>query len=144
MSFLFIGISSCTKEDLGLTAEMKGTIDGASWEATIRATTLQTDKFIITGTASDGKTIVLTVNGTNEGLYKLSPIEALLECGAVYKESVNLNDEDAYISLSGEMNITKIDENKKRISGDYSFIMKKLDDEIVISGSFSDLYYTGN
>ncbi len=140
----FLIIFSCSKDESGniILPSMSAHIDGEEWTTITRVTVLEEGKFIITGTSTAGKSIVITVFGTSEGLYELNLTSA--NVGAVYKESVSTTTEDAYISATGEVNVTNIDTSKKKISGSFNFIVvRNLTNTINITGGvFTDLFYT--
>ena len=145
--FLFVAalvIFSCSKDDDGniFKASMSALIDDEEWNAVTRVTILEEGKFIITGTSLNGKILTVTIGGTTEGIYELSLSSAM--AGAVYKESASMSIEDAYVSATGEVNLTDVNNSKKRISGTFSFIaIRNLTNTINITeGEFKDLLYT--
>jgi hypothetical protein len=145
--FLFvaaIAISSCSKDDDGniFKASMSALIDDEEWNSVTRLTILEEGKFIITGTSLNGKILTVTIGGTTEGIYELSLSSAM--AGAVYKESASMSTADAYVSATGEVNLTDVNNSKKRISGTFSFIaIRNLTNTINITeGEFKDLLYT--
>jgi hypothetical protein len=105
-------------------------------------TILEEGKFIITGTSLSGKILTVTIGGTTEGTYELSLSSAM--AGAVYKESASMSTADAYVSATGEVNLTDVNNSKKRISGTFNFIaIRNLTNTINITeGEFKDLLYT--
>jgi hypothetical protein len=145
--FLFvaaIAISSCSKDDDGniFKASMSALIDDEEWNSVTRVTILEEGKFIITGTSLNGKILTITIFGTTEGKYELSLTSAM--AGAIYKESASMSTDDAYVSATGEVNLTDVNNSKKRISGTFSFIaIRNLTNTINITeGEFKDLLYT--
>jgi hypothetical protein len=125
-----------------LSPEMTATIDGTPWQANLQYTQLEDGKFIITGTALNGQTLVITTIGTAEGTYELNLTSA--KCAAVYKETANTNTEDAYLGVTGTVVISDINSNPKAISGTFTFtVTRGLEDIISITeGKFKDLKYT--
>jgi hypothetical protein len=133
----------CNKENES-TPTMKASIDGKAWNADIRATVLSNNKFAITGTNNaTGKSISITVLGITEGTYNLD-INSF-QCEAVYKQSYTTTTDDTYFAYTGTLVLTKVDLSHKRISGTFSFKLKKnLSNTTVIidNGTFEDLRYT--
>ena len=140
---LAVVIFSCSKDDGSIfKASMSAVIDDEEWNAITRVTILEEGKFIITGTSLNGKILAITIGGTTEGIYELSLTSAM--AGAVYKESATTSTADAYVSATGEVNLTDVNNSKKRISGTFSFIaIRNLTNTINITdGEFKDLLYT--
>ena len=137
----FIG---CTKDEEGniVWPSMSAVIDNEEWNTVTRVTVLEEGKFIITGTSVTGKSLSITIFGTTEGKYELNLTSA--NVAAVYKESVNMTTEDAYVSVTGEVDLTDVDTSKKKISGTFSFILvRNLTNTInVTEGKFTSLTYT--
>jgi hypothetical protein len=117
---------------------MSAKINGTEWKSVARNTTLKDNKFIITGAALDGKTIIISVFGTSVGEY--NNVTKFL---AVYKETLSTSTEDAYTALTGKVTISDINTTKKEISGTFNFEMVKLDLSTVsvTEGKFSNLNY---
>jgi hypothetical protein len=140
---LAVIIFSCSKDDGSIfKASMSALIDDEEWNSLTRITILEEGKFIITGTSLDGKVLAITIGGTTEGIYELSLTSAM--AGAVFKESATTSTADAYVSVTGEVNLTDVNNSKKRISGTFSFIaIRNLTNTINITdGEFKDLLYT--
>lgn len=139
-----IVLISCTKDESGniVLPSMNALIDGEQWNTLSRATVLENDKFIITGASIAGKTLVITIFGTSEGLYELN-LPLSNNAGAVYKESASTTTEDAYVSVAGEVNLTSVDTSKKRISGTFNFIVTRnvINTINITEGTFSNLLY---
>lgn len=143
LTFLII-FSSCNKDDV-FEASMSATIDGASWSAVTRVTKKTNGKFIITGTSTDQKVIVLTVYGVTEGTYELSAAmdSVDFQFAAVYQPEASSPAENNYLSKAGTIKITKVDAENQRISGTFNFSATKLSETINISnGVFTDLKYS--
>lgn len=139
-------ITSCEKDN-PLGYKMTATIDGTSFNSLVTVAYIQENKMIIEGTSVNGKIIVLTVSGTDQGSYALSANPPLAQFAAVYKESVTVTTEDTWASVSGNISLTSVDTNAKTISGTFSVRMKKdLTDNIleISNGSFTGVKYTGN
>jgi hypothetical protein len=140
---LAVIIFSCSNDDGSIfKASMSALIDDEEWNSLTRITILEEGKFIITGTSLDGKVLAITIGGTTEGIYELSLTSAM--AGAVFKESATTSTADAYVSVTGEVNLTDVNNSKKRISGTFSFIaIRNLTNTINITdGEFKDLLYT--
>ncbi len=122
--------------------DMTATIDGQEWKADLPAAQLKDGKFIITGTAVSGKTLVITVNGTTADTYELGLTSA--QCAAVYKESVNTSTEDAYLSVTGNVVLTSVNTTGQRLSGTFSFTVTRGISETftIANGVFDDIKYT--
>jgi hypothetical protein len=139
--FLFIG---CTKDEEGniIWSTMSALIDDEEWKAAKPVGVLEEGKFIINGTALNGKSLNITIFGTAEGKYELS-LNAT-QVAAVYKESINITPEDAYISATGDVDLTEVNSSKKLISGTFSFIvLRNLTNTINITeGEFTNVIYT--
>jgi hypothetical protein len=145
--FLFVAVMvlfSCSKDDDGneVFPSMSALVDNEEWSAVTRITVLEDGKFIITGTSLLGKILSVTIFGTTEGKYELSLTSAT--AGAVYKESASMTTEDAYVSATGEVDLTEVNTSKQKISGTFSFIViRNLTNTINITeGEFKDLSYT--
>ncbi len=144
--FLLAGILlilSCSKDDDDSGAPFMGaSIDGSDWKTITRITVLEDEKFVITGTALNGETIVITIFGTTEGTYELNITSA--GCGAIYKESVGTSTEDAYVSVTGEVQLTQVNTSAQEISGTFSFTVARalLNTKTITNGTFQNLAYT--
>jgi hypothetical protein len=138
---LFIG---CTKDEEGniIWSTMSALIDNEEWNAAKPLGVLEEGKFIINGTALNGKSISITIFGTTEGKYELN-LNAT-QVAAVYKESINITTEDAYISVTGEVDLTDVNNSKKSVSGTFSFIVvRNLTNTVNITeGEFANVIYT--
>lgn len=138
-------LASCSLEEIidELAPDMTAKIDGIEWKASIPYAALEDGKFIITGVSLDGKSISITVNGTNTGNYELNITS--VQCTAIYKESTSSSLEDAYIAVSGAVNISAVDTEKKTISGTFSFsVMRDIMEPAVeiTGGKFNYLSYS--
>lgn len=136
--------TGCNKDEI-FEASMKATVGGNSWSAVTRVTKKTNNKFIITGTSSDQKVIVLTVYGVSEGTYELSAgMDSVdFQFTAVYQPEASSPSENNYVSKSGTIKITEVDSENQRISGSFNFVATKVDETIeVTNGSFSDLKYS--
>lgn len=133
-------LSSCGEEIKDILPSMSAEIDGADWVTTVRATVEQNDKFIITGTALSGETLIITIFGNTEGTYELTVLNP--QCAVVYKEQVNTQLEGS-LGYEGTVNLTEVNSGAKYISGTFEFkIMKEGNTMNVTNGVFSRLKYT--
>ena len=134
----------CTKDEEGniLWPTMSALIDNEEWNTATPLGVLEEGKFIINGTSLDGKSLSITIFGTTEGKYELNLTST--KVAAVYKESINMTTEDAYISVTGEVDLTVVNNSKKSLSGTFSFIMvRNLTNNINITeGKFSNVIFT--
>jgi hypothetical protein len=121
---------------------MSALIGDDEWNSATRVTILEEGKFFITGVSLESKSLSITISGTTEGKYELNLTAA--QVAAVYKESANVTIEDAYYSLTGEVDLTDVNNSKKTISGTFNFVMaRNLTTTINITeGKFSNLTYT--
>ena len=137
----FIG---CTKDEEGniVWPTMSALIDDEEWNTATPVSFLEEGKFIINGTSLNGKSLSITILGTDEGKYQLNLTSA--KVAAVYKESINMTAEDAYVSVTGEVDLTTVNNSKKSISGTFSFIVvRNLTNTINITeGKFSNVIFT--
>lgn len=143
LTFLTV-ITGCNKDDV-FEASMKATVEGASWSSITRVTKKTSGKFIITGTSTDQKVIILTVYGVAEGTYELSAAmdSVDFQFAAVYQPEASSPAENNYLSKSGTVKLTKVDAENQRISGTFNFTATKLTETIAItSGVFTDLKYS--
>ena len=137
---------SCSKDSDSLNNnKLSAKISGKSWNAAVRVSTLTSDVFVITGTSALGEVLVITIKGNSPDLYELNLTS--LECNATYKKSaLSTSTEDIYNSISGRVNLTKVDMVNKKISGTFDFTLVKLSVETVSvsEGTFNDLEFSVN
>jgi hypothetical protein len=133
---MFIG---CSKDDNGgLKASMSAQINSTDWNTASRVTLKYNDRFVITGSALDGETLEITIYGSTEGTY-----QGLLQCGAIYKATLGTSLSDAYVAVSGTVELTNVNTSSQEISGTFSFTLTRLTSTITVTnGSFSNLKYT--
>ena len=126
-----ISMNSCEElNDIIPVPSMKATVDGEAWTSIFRLTVVKQapdpEMITISGTPTASETadkaIIITVNGIDVGEYNLSAMGGLAECAIVYKKTANAADgsDDYYVSYSATVNITKMDMDKKQISGTFS------------------------
>ncbi len=136
-------IASCSKDSI-TNNKFSAQIGGKNWSAAVRPTTLANHIFVISGTSALGEVLIITVNGDAPDLYEFN-ISNLLGCNATYKKSVlSTSNDDIYTSISGKVNLTKVDKVNKKISGTFEFSLVKLSVQtlLVKNGTFTDLEYT--
>jgi hypothetical protein len=141
--FAMAVLGSCTKDSDTLNNKLSAKIGSKNWNAAIRLTNLTNDVFVITGTSTTGEVLVITILGKNPDLYEFSLTSQ--KCNATYKKSALTADNDIYTSVSGKVNLTKVDMTTKKISGTFEFTLTKtsLTDYLTVSsGSFNDLEFT--
>lgn len=133
ISFLIITIFfvSCKKdEDKSI---MSANINSQKWNALIKVTTYSssTETFLISGfpnlSQSAEKSIIITIKGNKIKNYSLSAYtdELSAECLIVYKTSNNsqAGSDSYFISYNADVSISKIDFEKKLISGSFKGTM---------------------
>jgi hypothetical protein len=137
-------LMGCNKESLqNLAPNMSATIDEDSWTSLTRASILTDDGISITASSTSGETLILTILGDSAGIYDLNLTSA--KCGAVYKETLSQSTSDAWVSSSGQINLTEVNTSDKKISGTFHFQMKQDLSSTVIEisdGVFNNLKYT--
>lgn len=126
---------------------MSAKIDGTTWTTVTRVTKHISSpaSFVITGTSVDGKVVVITIKGDQEGTYtSSSAIDTLnAQVGAVWQPSATSPTTDNFVSKSGTVTISEIDSKKNTISGTFTFVLSNLSEEKSITdGKFSDLEYS--
>jgi hypothetical protein len=139
-----LSVISCTKDDgLLLKAKMTAKIDSTDWNSATRITVLKNETFNIVGAAVDGKTIEITILGTDEGTYSL-PLSSD-KFAAFYKETPSSSADETYTATSGEVILSDVNTSTKEISGTFHLLMRKglIGDTLSISkGIFENLKYT--
>jgi hypothetical protein len=138
-------LTSCSLEEIinELAPDMTAKINGTEWKASIPYSVIEDDKYILTGISLNGKSISITINGTSSGIYELSLTST--QCTAIYKESTSNSLDDAYLAISGVVNLSAVDTDEKTISGTFSFTVIRDITESAIEiteGKFSYLPYT--
>lgn len=146
--------NSCTKEAVeNALGKMSCKINGTAWNVTSTSLTgglggvvgaQVSGKLTITGSNTDGKTVVIFINGTEVNVdYDLKALEGQANAGTVYRNNPNDADALTYFSTNGTVRITSKTAN--RISGTFSFTAAKSTTDIVTitEGKFENVYYTG-
>jgi len=156
VSFLIIAVtfSSCKKDetvqDVILSpASMTAKVNDTAWTAITRATRhfAANNKFVITGTSTDGQVIVITVMGDTTGTYTSSTsIDSLsAQVGAVWQPDASSPTEDNFVSQSGTVTLTTVDTENLKVSGTFSFELINTNlstQKSITEGKFSDLSYS--
>ncbi len=148
-----IVFNACKKEDLQnvitSTASMSAKVDGNSWSAVTRVTKHFTNsqKFIISGTTSNGEVMVITVFGDAVGTYTSSTsIDSLsAKVGCVWQPDASSPATDNYVSQSGTVTFSTVNTTDKKVSGTFSFTL--MDQSLtttknITEGKFKDLSYS--
>ena len=94
--------------------------------------------------------MIITVRGTNEGIYKqeydYKTQVSVTQCGLTYKiiSKAKRKRPEYYVSYEGSVKIDEINRNKKKITGSYKFILRSIPDTKKtekIEGKFINLSY---
>lgn len=131
---------------------MTATVDGEAWTSIFRATVLfeSNNMITITGTPEASKevdkAIIVSINATEVGTYEQAPLtNPIGDCNILYKKTANATtgSADYYLSTTATVTITKIDKEKKQISGTFSgSLLSTGANEVIISnGKFENLNY---
>lgn len=153
ISLIALVVISCKKDDddpdnnfINPSASMSAKINGTSWSAITRVTTLQSNTFIITGTGSiNGNNVMaITILGSTTGTYVLDPMNAQTQFTANFTPVVS-NTDSIYQAYQGTVTLTSVDVANKKVSGTYSF-KARLQDMVteidVTEGKFENLNFT--
>jgi hypothetical protein len=150
---VLFSFSACD-EDTDITTllgKMSAKIDGTAWSVSATEVSgnlggvtavLAQEKFLITGTSSEGKTVIILINGTNANqAYDLSPLEGETGAATVYRNSVDDAEADSYFSTMGSVTITSKTDN--RISGSFYFTAAKSTSDVIqiTEGKFDNVIY---
>ncbi len=148
-------ISSCKKDDntiqdtLLSTASMTAKVNDTVWSAATRITKhfASSNKFVISGTSTDGQVIVITVMGDATGTYTSSTaIDSLsAQVGAVWQPDASSPTTNNYVSQSGTVTLSTVDTQNKKVSGTFSFDLVNTNlstQKSITEGKFTDLSYS--
>jgi len=150
---ILMSMSSCKKLTL---PSMKASFDGSEknflFRSSFRGDVPNVGSgFIIvattTSTIDEGEYLALFVRGIEEKTYNLEValLEGKYECEALYRKGGE-KDTNIYVGSDGTIIIDKINEDKKKISGTFSFTLVNKDDPnktiVVTEGVFNNLLYT--
>lgn len=122
---------------------MTANVDGSPWTATEVGAVMQGGLTNITGKATDGTIITLTLDGQTEGTYPL--LQNSLSAG-VFSDQVN----PSWVSNQGNdvtaiVTVTDINTSDSTISGEFKFIAYRLVDntqKVITEGKFSNITFT--
>ncbi len=145
-----IAFFSCTKDEVEeaaasvTTASMSATVNDTTWTSITRVTKKfhTPESFVITGTSTDQRILVITIRGIEKGTYTTSVQleDPSAQVGGAWRaNSAN------YFSKAGTVEITKLDTVNKKISGTFNFDLisqTDLDGFKVELGKFDNLSYT--
>jgi hypothetical protein len=152
ISLLLLGSCEEVKEIIPLPS-MKATVDGEAWTSIFRATVLFKSNNMITVTGTPDvsenvdKAIIISIFGTETGTYNLTPGTLTAECAIVYKKTANAENggDNYYTSYDATVTITKIDKDKKQVSGTFSGKLISTGSAIgeisIANGTFENLNY---
>jgi hypothetical protein len=151
-----VSFSSCDKttDVTTLLGKMTATIDGTAWSVSatdvtngiggVAAITAE-NKFMITGTSTNGKTIIIVINGNEVNKeYDLTPLAGAIGAATVYRNSPDAADAETYYSTLGSVTITT--KTDTRISGIFHFTAAKSVTDVVqiVGGTFENVLYTSS
>jgi hypothetical protein len=135
----------CKKDGSNPSPKMNATIDGKSWNSSVRVTVKNNDGFIITGTQVNTSfvtsTLVVKIFGFAPGTYNV--IATSSNCAAIYTPNIQ-EASNSFASVTGTVSLTEVNTSNKTISGTYSFTCTNLSLQLttIANGSFNDLIYT--
>ncbi len=124
-------------------ASMKCKVNGTSWSAVSRVTTLQSNKFIVNGTGSLGSDVLnVTFFGATTGTYNLNTTQGQVQFSATYTNDTG-NTDSLYTAYEGTATLTKVDTTNKKVSGTFTFKAKnmQMNNKNITEGTFTDLVY---
>jgi hypothetical protein len=153
---VLMGFTACEKEEAlkpDLTAQplvssngsstmsMTAKVDGSAWAAKTASGAIVNGTINLTGTATDGSVITITVIGEEKGTYDL-----LTGGNAVYQVSLNESYNAGF--TGGSLTISQINTSSKTFSGSFNFVgeISTLDTNdkrtrTITSGVFSNVSY---
>ena len=156
---IFITISSISvscSDDLANPRTLTAKKDGVDWKSSFRLTTRGDipnigEGFVIAATTGltilNGEYLMIIIRGTTPRQYNLSVTIGTgikTECAFVYKGNAS-DGSSNYVSLSGSVTLTKVDEAKKEISGTFDVVLQNgtnISDRINFTqGKFENLRY---
>jgi len=146
-------LNSCKKEDLPImTAKINNVSKNFIFRSTTKGAIDAIEGVMIVATTGtdleDGEYLTLLIRGADVKAYNLavSLVNAKFECEAIYRPEVAEGETSKiYVGKTGNITITKIDEDKKKISGTFTMTLQNkliADDVITITeGKFENLLY---
>lgn len=148
-------LNSCNKDELpSMSSKINSTTKNFIFRATTKGDIEGIGGFAIVGTTGtdldDGEYLALLIRGIDVRTYDLTVTlsnNAKFECEAIYRPEVAEGETSkVYVAKSGTITITKIDEDKKKVSGTFTLTLQnKLIAEDVVTitdGKFENLLYT--
>ncbi len=131
-----------TPVQINPSASMSCKINGVSWTALTRVSTLTAGNFIINGTTLFGDALNISTLGDTTGTYTLGTLS--YHSSATY--SPKATDPDSlYQAINGTVTITEVDATNKRVSGTYEFnctnALNPTLTKAITEGQFTDLKY---
>lgn len=130
-------------------ASMSAKVNDTSWTAITRVTRhfAANNKFVISGTSSDGQVIVITILADAVGTYTSSTsIDSLsAQVGAVWQPDASSPTTDNYVSQSGTVTLSTVDTQNRKVSGTFSFDLINVSNnqtKTITEGKFSELSYS--
>jgi hypothetical protein len=153
---MMFSLVSCLKEKSVDTTEGGGAgilrmkIDGKQWTANkTAAATIMNDYVSIMGASQDNFDLLIQIKTTSTGTYQLDQASAHFAILLDNNEATPIgyaSNQGANSSIAGgTVNITKIDEATKKISGNFSFKLYRSSDDktiMITEGVFENLTYT--
>lgn len=153
---MMFGLVSCLKEksvdstEGGNASILRMKIDGRQWTANkTAAATIMNEYVSIMGASQDNFDLLIQVKTTSAGTYQLDQASAHVAIVLDNNEATPIGyttNQGANSSIAGgTVNITKIDEATKRISGNFSFKLYRSSDDktlMITEGVFENLPYT--
>ena len=155
---MIFGLVSCLKEkSLDSTGDggagiLRMKIDGKQWTANKTASaTIMNEHVTITGASQDNFDLMIQIKTTSVGTYQLDQASDHIAIVIDNNEASPVGystDQGANSSIAGgTVNITKIDEATKRMSGNFTFkLYRSIDDKsiMITEGVFENLPYTAD
>lgn len=150
-------IYSCSKDEDGniviSVPKLSATVGDSTFTSVFRQTNLADSIFTISATTGasleKGKKMIIIVRGNTIGTYNLDTNPFDTSSTVQAKSSISYWPEGAktpYLGISGQVEITKLDTAKNKISGTFNFEMAKTaaaNDKLnVTNGTFENLNYT--
>lgn len=125
------GCSEDEAKDTLLPDKMNAIINDTSWKTDVRYTYKydNLNQFLINGTSVSGKTLNITLFGTQEDTYDLNTnvldttAKSNVDFSAFYKPTANTDTSDFYYAKKGEVTLEKVNTSEQTITGSFHFTM---------------------
>lgn len=138
-----MGCNNNDDDDSQPQGSMTANVDGSPWSATEVGAVIQGGIINVTGKATDGTVITMTLDGETEGVYAL--LETSMSAG-VFSDQVN----PSWVTNQGNdvnalVTVTEINTSDSTISGEFSFIVYRQIDstqKVITQGKFKDVPFT--